>query len=188
MHTTRMIGRIARFIQDRRGVSAVEFAFIAPVMITLYLGLTEISDGVAVKRKISLTAGALSNLAAQIATISSTQMTNIFDASTAIINPYAASRLQMTVTCLKIDTNGIARVQWSAARNTTSPYSPGATYTFSSTTAPLAVPSSWLILSEVNYLYTPIVGYYLTGDIPLSDKMFMSPRISPPTYAGTTCT
>jgi len=35
----------ARFAQDRRGVSAVEFAMLLPLMITLYLGAVEVSQG-----------------------------------------------------------------------------------------------------------------------------------------------
>jgi hypothetical protein len=34
----------------------------------------------------------------------------------------------------------------------------------------------------VSYAYTPIVGDNITGTINLSDKMYMSPRINPPTY------
>ena len=47
---------LARLCRDRRGVSAVEFAMVAPLMIALYLGCVEISDGVAVDRKVTLTA------------------------------------------------------------------------------------------------------------------------------------
>ena len=63
--TSSMPRAIRRFGRDRRGVSAVEFAFIAPVMIGLYLGCVEISDGVGADRKVSLTAAALANLTAQ---------------------------------------------------------------------------------------------------------------------------
>ena len=35
--------RIVSFAQDRRGVSAVEFAMLLPLMVTLYLGTVEIS-------------------------------------------------------------------------------------------------------------------------------------------------
>jgi Flp pilus assembly protein TadG len=87
-----MFGWISRFARDRRGVSAVEFAFIAPVMIGLYLGCAEISDGVAADRKVSLVAGALSNLTSSCSNsnanaggcsnnnISATEMNNILDA------------------------------------------------------------------------------------------------------------
>jgi Flp pilus assembly protein TadG len=181
-----IIGRIARFTRDRRGVSAVEFAFVAPVMIGLYLGCAEISDGVAVDRKVSLTAGALANLAAQVTTISSSDMTNILDASSAIIAPFSASNLKLTLTCLKINSTSVAKVQWSAARNGTA-RAAGSTYTFSSTNSALAVPNSWLLLGEVSYAYKPTVGYTITGTLNLTDKMFMAPRITAPTYGVTTC-
>ena len=48
--------------------------------------------------------------------------------------------------------------------------------------------NSWLLLSEVSYAYTPTVGYTITGTLTLSDKMYMSPRITAPTYGVTTCT
>ena len=48
--------------------------------------------------------------------------------------------------------------------------------------------NSQLILAEASYDYTPIVGMVITGTITLSDRMFMSPRISAPDYAGTSCT
>ncbi|MGH6726368.1 MAG: TadE/TadG family type IV pilus assembly protein [Pseudolabrys sp.] len=179
---------MARFARDRRGVSAVEFAFVAPVMIGLYLGCAEISDGVAADRKVSLTAGALANLTAQVTTLSTTDMSNILDASSGIIAPYSANNLKMTVTCLKIDaTTGVAKVAWSAARNTTA-RSTGSVYSFTSTNSALDVKGSYLILSEVSYAYTPTVGYTITGTLTLSDMMFMSPRISAPTYNNISCT
>ena len=58
----RMRHILGRFAGDRRGVSAVEFALLAPLMITLYVGCAEVSDGVGADRKVSLTAAALANL------------------------------------------------------------------------------------------------------------------------------
>ncbi|MGH6684804.1 MAG: TadE/TadG family type IV pilus assembly protein, partial [Pseudolabrys sp.] len=117
MLKTFIIGRLSRFARDRRGVSAIEFAFVAPLMIGLYLGCAEISDGVAADRKVSLIAGALANLTAQDTAIDDTEMTNILDASGAIIAPFSASNLTMVLSCLKIDLSGAATVQWSKNRN-----------------------------------------------------------------------
>ena len=171
-----------RFACDERGVSAVEFALLAPLMIGLYLGCVEVSDGVSADRKVSLTAAALANLTAQVSTISSSDMTNILDASSAVIAPYASSKLKITVTCISISSSKIATVKWSATRNGTIN---SGTIAIS---AALAVPSTQLILAEASYAYKPIVGYKITGTLNLSDKMYMSPRISAPTYGTTTCT
>ena len=144
-----IIGWLSRFARDRRGVSAVEFAFIAPVMIGLYFGCAEISDGVAADRKVSLIAGALANLTAQSHRPSARpEMTNILDASSAIIAPYPASLLKMTVSCLKIDaTTGVATVKWSETRNGTA-RAIGSVYSFPGTATALAVKSSWLLFAR----------------------------------------
>ncbi len=179
--------RLGRFVQDRRGVSAVEFALLAPLMIALYLGCVEISDGVAADRKVSLVAGAVANLTAQVTTISSADMTNILNASSAIIQPYSSSNLAVVVSCLNIDGSKNVKVKWSATRNGTA-RAAGSSYTFDAQSAALNVANTQLILAEVTYNYTPIVGYTITGTLTLSDHMFMSPRISAPAYNSTACT
>lgn len=52
---------LRHFGRNRRGASAIEFALIAPLMLGLYIGCVEISEGVA-DRKVTLTAGTLANL------------------------------------------------------------------------------------------------------------------------------
>jgi Flp pilus assembly protein TadG len=182
--TLRIPQAIRRYARDRRGVSAVEFALLAPLMIGLYLGCAEISDGVAADRKVSLTAAALANLASQVSTISTSDMTNLLNASTAIIAPYASSKLKSTLSCLKIDSTGAVKVAWSATLNGTA-RAVGSAVTIP---AALAVPSSQLLFSEVSYAYTPTVGYTITGTLTLSDQMYMAPRITAPTYGATACT
>jgi Flp pilus assembly protein TadG len=144
----------------------------------------EITDGIAADRKVTLTAGALANLTSQSQTITVDGMTNILNASAAIIKPYSVGNLAATITCLKIDAEGNAKVKWSATLNGTA-RTAGASVTLPS--AALAVPNSYLVWSEVSYNYTPVVGYTITGSLSLSDQMFMSPRVSPPVYDSKTC-
>ena len=178
----RMPQALRRYARDQRGVSAVEFALLAPLMIGLYLGCAEISDGVAADRKVSLIAATLANLSSQVSTITTSEMTNILDASTAIVAPYTASKLKMSVTCLNIGANGQATVKWSVTRNGTVKSGVMAI------PAALAVPNSQLVYAEASYAYTPTVGYTITGTLTLSDQMYMAPRITAPTYGSTACT
>lgn len=182
--TSRMTRLLRSFKRDREGASAVEFAILAPLLITLYFGCVEITDGIAADRKVTLTAGALANLTSQSQTITVDGMTNILNASAAIIKPYSVGNLAATITCLAIGADGTAKVKWSATLNGTA-RTAGATVTLPSTD--LAVPNSYLVWSEVNYNYTPVVGYTITGTLPLSDQMFMSPRVSPPVYNSISC-
>lgn len=182
--TLRVTKLLRSFKRDREGASAVEFAILAPLLITLYFGCVEITDGIAADRKVTLTAGALANLTSQSQTITVDGMTNILNASAAIIKPYSVGNLAATITCLKIDADGNAKVKWSATLNGTV-RADGASVTLPS--AALAVPNSYLVWSEVSYNYTPVVGYTITGTLALSDQMFMSPRVSPPVYNSKSC-
>jgi len=165
---------LRRFGRDRRGVSAVEFALLAPFMIALYLGCTEVSDGVGAQRKVSLTAATVANLAAQESALNNAQMTTILNASMAIVAPYNSSLLKIVVSGLTIDAKGKATVDWSDAKNGAA-LAKNATVTIP---AALAVPGSYLVLSEVSFAYTPIVGNAITGTMTLTDKMYMTPRKS----------
>jgi Flp pilus assembly protein TadG len=175
--------RLRRFARNQRGVSAVEFALLAPLMIGLYLGSVEISDGIGIDRKVTLTAGAIANLTAQVSTISSSDMTDIMKAGTAIIQPYSTSPLKITVSCINIDGSKNAKVKWSETSNGTK-RAVGSSVTLP---AALSVANTQLLFSEVKYSYKPIVGYVITGTLALSENMYMSPRISAPTYGTTTC-
>jgi Flp pilus assembly protein TadG len=176
--------RLTKFGSDKRGVSAVEFALLSPLMIGLYLGGVEISEGISVDRKVTLAAGAVANLAAQVSSISSSDMTNIMNAASAITAPYSTTPLKITVSCISIDKDKKATVKWSETRNGTKLAS-GSSITLPSA---LSVANTQLLFSQVSYTYTPTIGYVITGSLNLSDTMYMSPRISAPTYGTTACT
>jgi len=154
---------------------------VAPLLIALYFGCVEASDGIAIYRKVSLTAAALSNLTAQVTSgaISTSDMNNILDASSTIIAPYSSGPLKMSVSCISFDANKSMTVKWTVLRNGTTP-------TISVPSA-LQIANTQLIYAEVTYAYTPIVGYTITGSLNLSDHMFMAPRSSAPAYNTTSC-
>jgi Flp pilus assembly protein TadG len=178
---SRMMNPISRseslrgLLRDKRGVSAVEFALVLPIMISLYLGLGEIATGVGIDRKVALTARALSDLCSQAtSTISNSEMSNILDATTSVMAPYSTTPLKVVVTAINIDSSGKATVGWSDTRGGTA-RAVGSTVTIPSA---LAIPSTQLILSEVTYGYQPAIGFTITGTLTLSEKLYMSPRVN----------
>jgi Flp pilus assembly protein TadG len=183
MPLTALRHRLSRFGRDRRGVSAVEFALLAPLMIGLYLSGVELSEGISIDRKVTLTAGTLANLAAQNATLSSSDMTNILNASAAIMAPYSRTPLKIVLSCIDIDKDGKAAVQWSETYQGTK-RGIGDSVTLPSA---LAVPNTALVLSEVTYAYRPVIGHTITGTLNLSDKMYMGLRQLKVTYDNKEC-
>ena len=51
--------------RDISGIAATEFAFIVPLMLVMFFGMVEFSNGVAIDRKVTLMARTLSDLTSQ---------------------------------------------------------------------------------------------------------------------------
>jgi len=164
----------ARLRRDRRGVSAVEFAILLPVMVTLFLGSVEATQGIAADRKVELTAHTLADLSTQYTDINDVAMANILAAGSAILAPYPITSLQEVVSEIAINSQGVGTVVWSNTLGGTA-LSVGATV---SVPTALAVPNTYLVLAQVTYSYNPAYGYVMTGPITLSDQSFMRPRES----------
>lgn len=170
-------------IRDRRGAAAVEFAIITPAILTIFFGTAEVSTGVAIDRKVVMTARSLSDLVAQSMIVNDADMTNIFNAASAVMSPYStATELHVKVSAVNIDSKGVATIGWSKASNSTA-RAAGAVVTIPSA---LAMPNSQLIWSEITYDYKPSVGYFITGTLNLSDQFFARPRQSS-TVCWVTC-
>jgi Flp pilus assembly protein TadG len=170
----RLSYRFASLVGNERGVAAVEFAMLLPLMLALWLGTTEISTGIAADRKVTLTARTLADLTSQVTGLSTSDMTNSLTAATAVIAPYNVGNLKATVSSISIDANSKATVAWSVTKNGT------ARAVGSSVTLPsaLLIASTCLIFSEVQYSYKPTIGYVVTGTLQLKDQIYMRPRLS----------
>ncbi|MBR0894084.1 pilus assembly protein [Bradyrhizobium tropiciagri] len=177
---------VAAFCNDRRGLAAVEFAFILPLMLVMFFGTVEFSTGVAVDRKVTLMARAASDLTSQATSVVDADLQNNFSASVGIMTPYDASPTKMTVSEIYVDTSNVAHIQWSRA-GTISSGATQATLTASSRNqgdivtslvpAALLVGDTYLIFSEVSYKYVPTIGYVMAkSGINLSDVAFTRPR------------
>ena len=167
--------KLRRLPRDKRGVSAVEFALLLPVMLTLYLGGIEVTQAITIKRKTTIVTRTLGDFVAQSSTISNTQMTNIMNATKAVVSPYAQSKLKIVVTSIGIDAGGNATVVWSDATANATAHTAGTTVVLPDGLS--AYTNTTVIWTEANYTYTPPVGYLITGNMVMKDHMYMRPRL-----------
>jgi Flp pilus assembly protein TadG len=163
---------------DRKGVAAVEFAFILPLMLTMYFVTAETTQGVTADRRAYMLKRTVGDLAARAVTIDDVERDNIFDAALAVIYPFSASSTAITITSVVIDSAGVPRVCWSEGKNVL----PLTTVTIPAT---LRVPSTSLIVSHTTYNYKPTVGFEMTGSFTLGQEAyFMRPRQGKPGPTG----
>jgi Flp pilus assembly protein TadG len=180
------IRKIFRLRDDVAGVSAVEFAILLPIMLLLFVGGTQWTEAITIKRKVQLVARTIGDLVSQDTGINDAEMAGIFSASSAVIQPFpSAGTLQVIVSRVDIDANGNAKIGWSdsspsgSARGVNSPVTlPWTAGTIKNT---MNMANTVLVWAEATYTYTPPVAFKLfgstdTGAIPLSDQTYFRQR------------
>ena len=164
---------LTRFRRDREGVSAVEFALIAPVMVLLYLGMVEISMALSVDRKVTNSASALADLVAQDDVITDGEMVDILNAGAAIIAPFDADDYSVRISSVSMSLVGEVEIDWSDAQGMP------ARAAGSQPTLPAGIlsPGRSVVWVEVAYSYNAPFRE-ITGDFDIEEEFFLRPRQS----------
>jgi Flp pilus assembly protein TadG len=176
--------RAALMLESNGGVAAVEFAMVLPVMVLMYLGMTEMTFGVNTDRKITLLSRTLADLTGRATSVNSSEMDTIFAASTSVMAPYKSDQARMVVSSIVVKDTGQkdadnkpilkGTVCWSTARG------PGAVALAKGST--VTVPDGFqtadssYVRADVTMAYSPVFGAEIlkmvsgTGSIALSEQ------------------
>lgn len=158
--------RIRALAASTTGVAAVEFAMVLPVMVLMYLGMSELTFGVNTDRKITLLSRTLADLAGRATSMSSSEMDTIFAAAMSVMAPYKSDQAKMVVSSIVVKDTGQKDAQnkpvlkgtvcWSSARG------PGATALAKG--SPVPIPEGFqnadssFIQADVAMPYGPVFG------------------------------
>lgn len=168
-----MIGFLTRLARDRRGVSAVEFALIAPAMIAFYFGIAETTQALMAERRAGHVASAVGDLVSQVSQVNQKDITDIFAIATTIMQPFpATTQLEIRVTSISSDASNVAKVDWSKAQNMTELAS-GTVMTLPSG---VLNASQSVVMSEVSYSYSSPVNFFIPRAITFKRKFYLRPR------------
>lgn len=170
-----LFGLPARLLRDRRGVSAVEFALIAPVMILIYFGLVEFCQGYMAERRSGHAASMVADLVAQSGGTSRLDLDRTFVIGDTIMRPFSAAPLSIRVSSVTVDARGVATVEWSRANNRNLPrrdprslvpdLPPG-----------LIEAGQTLILGETEYGYRSVFGQVIPNGVTFRRSYYLRPR------------
>ncbi|MCO5130417.1 MAG: pilus assembly protein [Xanthobacteraceae bacterium] len=181
--------RFAAFGPDARGLAAVEFAMILPIMLVALFGIISVTSVIALNRKITLVARTLSDLTSQNDyVLDATDIPNFFAIGRAMLTPYKATSnpfsggpLRMTITQLYINpANGQARVQWSRgddARSVGDVVSSMPANLIGKDASNKVLPNQYFILGEVSYRYAPAILPGVAA-VPLKESTYTRPRVT----------
>lgn len=149
-----LLDGLGRAMRDQRGVSALEFALLIPIMIGFYVSAIELSTALTINRRTAAIAGAAADLVAQDKTTSATALRDVMQAASSILTPYPDAPLTIKLTSVVADSNNQGKVAWSCA-NKGGAYAAQANFPLPNG---LTEAGSSVIVAEVKYAYTPLLG------------------------------
>jgi Flp pilus assembly protein TadG len=185
----RTTGAAQRFASDKGGVAAVEFVFIAPLIITLWLGTMEISQGIEVNKKVGRSASVIGDLVAQLDSISVSDLDDVLKIGASVLQPYNRDAPTITVTEVFIDNTLASKVVWSRRGRETS-FAPGDAVN-SPVTLPanMKIANTYLIKVQTDLQYYPVTSWSIRRNatrgngtkyavVPMSETYYLRPRVT----------
>jgi Flp pilus assembly protein TadG len=172
-----MACRHRRFLAATRGIAAVEFALILPVLVLLFLASVDAGRAIALYMKVRAATYTLDAITNQYTTIESTDITSIVGATSLVLAPYSTTPAVITVSQISVNSASNATVSWSYSQNGTA-LTQGVTVTVPSGLSTCSSYPCYLIYGQVSYSYSPLFGYFTPSAINLSDSLYVTPRNS----------
>ncbi len=170
-----LCGFYQKFKKDHQGVAAIEFALIAPVMIAMYLGLSEVSMLVSADRVVSHTASVVADLATQEESMDSDDIENIFNAAVQVmgVNYTKALRINMDIISFEVDNNNV--VQEVGYAKLGSGF--GGKFDPAGLSSTLLNQTSGIVVTRISYQYHSPSGVFVKNPT-LTETFMLKPRKS----------
>ncbi|WP_421400362.1 TadE/TadG family type IV pilus assembly protein [Agrobacterium fabrum] len=181
----RLIALVSRFARDSRGVGAVEFAIVFPILLALYLTSFELTIGYNTYKRASSAAATINDLISKTGSVDKTYLTGMQDVAAAVFAPYSTKGLKLKISGIKIDAQKQAKITWSWDEKNLRPYAVGSVVTVPTR---LLVQDSFLIHVELSVphellMFMPDVASSGTKSITIGRDYFFKQR-----DAETACT
>lgn len=167
---------LARFWRDKRGVSAVEFALIAPVLIVMYCGLAEMTQAMMAQRRLSNIASQIGDLVAQSSQTGPNSMTDVFKIGTIIMAPFPSAPLKMCVASVTSDATGRDTVAWSRASAGGMSNCPAQGAVLTDIPVGVLPASKSVIMARASYAYASPIKLVLPTSITFQRTFYLRPR------------
>lgn len=111
-----------RFVGDRQGVGAIEFAILFPILVMLYVGAFEITIGLSMSKRAGRAAGMITDVVTQQKSVTKSWLADMPSVASAVFVPYGSTGLTIKITGIALDGTANPRVAWSWAQDGSRPY------------------------------------------------------------------
>lgn len=169
-------GLFKRYKKAQAGVAAIEFVFVAPIMIAMYFGLAEISTAISQDRQISHSANVAGDLATQVTTINATDMSEIMTAAVKIMGVPRSrlSSIQMEIASYSRDSSNNLVTLGKSSLNGTFPEN----FDAEGLDDLILSEASGVVVARVAYEYEPLKLAFMKTNFTMSETFLLKPRRS----------
>ena len=177
-----------RFANDNKGVAAVEFALLAPLMVTLMLGALEVTQSIWADGKVEQATSTIGDLVSRTPEMSDIEYRNLGEAGPLVLRPNPQNDLKFIVTsiigCLQdpsepatsdLDYYVLWSRVWQGGNVSASPYNRDQQFTQQPASLDIA-DGDTLIVTEGSYNYSPTISRTVGQSWEMGGYAFHQPR------------
>lgn len=187
-------GPFSRLLSDKKGVAAIEFAIIAPILFILYFLTMETSQAIDVNKRVSRIASEAADLATQQQSLTKSQVDAILEIGESVIQPYNRSEPTITMTGIQITDDATPQVLVAWSRKLQAGATSVGDAVGTTTTVPdkLKIGGTFLVRVEADLAYKPVLTWTAgqkaslgshnirvwLNDISMGETYYLRPRLS----------
>ncbi|MDO9383762.1 MAG: pilus assembly protein [Hyphomicrobiaceae bacterium] len=176
------IGVVQACRRNSDGVAAIEFAFIAPILMTMFFGVFEMGRAYAAHRRFLSATNMIGDLVAREKSLSQEGLRSVYQLAPTVMGSYGSSTATLTVEVLPIrmpdpiaKPNDV-RIYATPERFDKSTPSCGAQTVTQDVKDLLANTTEGLIMVTSTYAYKPLFAYPLVGSMTWTNVATFAPR------------
>lgn len=172
---------LARLRASKDGIAAVEFAYLAPVMLLMFAGAFEVSRAIGVDRRFAIITAMTGDLVARENDVDPAKLDGMMKAIDHVMKPYDTSTLKIGVISVQVE-NNTPRVKWTYSHNNAQVPQKCSTVGSDDLPPGLVDDRGSVILVKSNYTYAPFFLNYdemmqiFEGKLNWEDKSTHTPR------------
>lgn len=173
----RLFAQIRAFARANKGLAAVEFALLAPLMVFLLFASVDLLDALGADSRTQNVAASIADVIARDTEVSNSEVNGIWAAADILMFPDDGDQMDLRITSILIVNASTARIQWSEGHNG---YTPRAANTTITLPAAMMTPGSSIIMAEARFNYEPPLGFLFGNGIPLQHTAYRRSRVVDP--------
>lgn len=174
----KLIQKLRRFARANKGVAALEFAIIAPLlMVPLLLGSVDLIDVMGANKRAQNAAASLADVVARDTEISNAEMASLWRALDILMYPNAPGDMEIRVSSISIQNASTARVIWSEGHGGMSGRQAGTTVSLDNR---MMTVGTSIIMVESTYKYDAPLGFLFQSQVRMTHNAYRRSRLVDP--------